>query len=251
MKQVILILIVLIAFKVTSQEKYKIEVTYKENRDFDIEINKICQLQINNTQSYYIEKEVKENFEKTKSKIHNYGGNFNREINTSLKNNTIYVKEKLRGEIIIIKERVAKIKWRIHHNEKDIILGYNCIKAIGEFRGRLYTVWFTKEIPVPFGPWKLNGLPGLILGVKDNLNQVEFVVDKIERFEARKFKFDFPEKENKYPIISLREYVSERNKDLQSKMQKILSKMPKGVKISNVKSHEYKGLELKYGWEEN
>jgi GLPGLI family protein len=35
---------------------------------------------------------------------------------------------------------------------------------MGKFRDRVHTVWFTNEIPVSFGPWKLNGLPCIIIG---------------------------------------------------------------------------------------
>jgi GLPGLI family protein len=43
------------------------------------------------------------------------------------------------------------------------ILGMECHYAKTKFRGREWKVWFTEEIPVSLGPWKLNGLPGLIL----------------------------------------------------------------------------------------
>lgn len=55
-----------------------------------------------------------------------------------------------------------EIQWTIQHETK-IIAGRRAKKAIGKFRGRTYIVWFTKEIPLPYGPWKLFGLPGMIL----------------------------------------------------------------------------------------
>lgn len=60
------------------------------------------------------------------------------------------------------KEKREAIEWKINTETKKIG-NFTCNKATGYFRGRDYTVWFTKEIPVPFGPWKLQGLPGLVL----------------------------------------------------------------------------------------
>lgn len=34
------------------------------------------------------------------------------------------------------------------------------------FRGRKWTVYFTEDIPLPLGPWKLGALPGLILSAE-------------------------------------------------------------------------------------
>ena len=51
-------------------------------------------------------------------------------------------------------------KWTIT-NETGTIGKYKVIKAVS---GRV-TAWFTPDIPVPFGPKSLGGLPGLILQV--------------------------------------------------------------------------------------
>src|SRR5690606_28273007 len=65
------------------------------------------------------------------------------------------------------------IKWQLNDEFKDIA-GLRCQSATGFWKGRTYTAWFTKEIPVSFGPWKLNGLPGLILEAYDSKKQIKF-----------------------------------------------------------------------------
>jgi len=79
---------------------------------------------------------------------------------------------------ISIEDEWIEINWKTRKKTKTV-LGYNCQKAVGEFRGRTYEVWFTKEIPVTFGPWKLFGLPGLILEGKDIKNQIKFIATNV------------------------------------------------------------------------
>ena len=54
-----------------------------------------------------------------------------------------------------------------------------CQKASTTYRGRDYVVWFTPEIPVSHGPWKLRGLPGLIIEASDLTGKYEFIARKI------------------------------------------------------------------------
>jgi len=49
-----------------------------------------------------------------------------------------------------------------------------CQKAEGDFRGRHYIAWFSNKILIPDGPWKLCGLPGLILEAYDEKKTVYF-----------------------------------------------------------------------------
>lgn len=62
----------------------------------------------------------------------------------------------------LAKDMAPAPKWDIT-KEKKIILDYNCIKATTNFRGRIWTVWFTTDIPGDVFPWKLKGLSGAIL----------------------------------------------------------------------------------------
>ena len=52
-------------------------------------------------------------------------------------------------------------------NDTATIVGYHCQKAQANFGGRQWFAWFTSEIPIPDGPYKFCGLPGLIVRLVD------------------------------------------------------------------------------------
>ncbi|MFA6334102.1 MAG: GLPGLI family protein [Bacteroidales bacterium] len=64
-------------------------------------------------------------------------------------------------------EPIPQMEWQIAASEIKTILGYECFKATTSFRGRDYEAWFAPSIPIPLGPWKFSGLPGLILKACD------------------------------------------------------------------------------------
>lgn len=86
---------------------------------------------------------------------------------------------------IYIKENVPKFNWKLS-NESKLIGTFLCKKATAFFRGRNYTAWYTNKIPVPFGPWKLNGLPGLILEAYDTDKNVYWYFKNAEYPSATK-----------------------------------------------------------------
>ncbi|QBO58022.1 GLPGLI family protein [Chryseobacterium salivictor] len=60
-----------------------------------------------------------------------------------------------------------KIEW-ILTGEKKKIGDYLVQKAIGSYGKRMWNVWFTNEIALPYGPYFFNGLPGLVLEAYDD-----------------------------------------------------------------------------------
>ena len=57
-------------------------------------------------------------------------------------------------------------EWTFGNGEKEIC-GYPCQEAKTSYGGREWTVWFAPSIPSNVGPWKLGGLPGLIMEAQD------------------------------------------------------------------------------------
>jgi GLPGLI family protein len=70
-------------------------------------------------------------------------------------------------------------------SETDTVLSYPCQKATTHFRGRDWTVWFTMDIPLNAGPWKLRGLPGLILKAADSRGHYVFDCTGIEQLRQK------------------------------------------------------------------
>lgn len=63
-------------------------------------------------------------------------------------------------------EKLPVHDWQLV-GQDTVVCGYDCQKAVADFRGRRWTVWFAAGIPVHDGPWKLCGLPGLILKAEE------------------------------------------------------------------------------------
>lgn len=60
------------------------------------------------------------------------------------------------------REKRPQIHWQLLTRD-SIVCGYRCLAAEADFRGRKWIAWYAPEIPISSGPWKLQGLPGLIL----------------------------------------------------------------------------------------
>ncbi|MCL2510919.1 MAG: GLPGLI family protein [Bacteroidales bacterium] len=82
-------------------------------------------------------------------------------------------------------EPIEKLQWQFS-TDTCTILSYLCLKATTHFRGRDWEVWFTMEIPIDAGPWKLCGLPGLIMKASDSRGHYVYECIGIEKFVQKK-----------------------------------------------------------------
>ncbi|WP_455069108.1 GLPGLI family protein [Prevotella nigrescens] len=67
------------------------------------------------------------------------------------------------GSHYLITEDITIPEWTMYEDSTITVLGMECKKATTNFRGRYWEVWYTEDIPISQGPWKLCGLPGMIL----------------------------------------------------------------------------------------
>lgn len=74
---------------------------------------------------------------------------------------------------LLIKDKIKDISWELIDSISQIG-GFTVHLARGDFGGRTYLAWYTHDIPVPLGPFKLSGLPGLILTARSTDHRVEF-----------------------------------------------------------------------------
>lgn len=71
-------------------------------------------------------------------------------------------------------EEIPDFGWELTDSVKTI-LGYECKGARCSFRGRDWMVYYAEDIPVMEGPWKLCGLPGLIMEAQAAGDEYSFV----------------------------------------------------------------------------
>lgn len=104
-----------------------------------------------------------------------------------------------------VKEPTPQISWELTSETKKI--GDHVVhKATCHFRGRDYTAWFTTDIPLPYGPWKLQGLPGLILEAYDTHKEIYWYFKALEYPTSQNHLLK--PIENKNGWISQEEYAS-------------------------------------------
>ncbi|MBR1433887.1 MAG: GLPGLI family protein [Bacteroidales bacterium] len=107
----------------------------------------------------------------------------------------------------LVEEEMPAIKWRLEDSTKTLG-NLNVNKASCNFRGRHYEAWFCPDIPIPLGPWKFHGLPGLIVQVHDDRGFYRFDIAELDTSA----KGDIWMQDYDYLSISLQQYMEARER---------------------------------------
>jgi len=113
----------------------------------------------------------------------------NQTLNLTEKWKNVLVKSYSEDKIIIqdiakntyqYEEKQPVLNWTLETETKNI-LGYSCNKATTKYRGRKYTAWYSKDIPINNGPYIFQGLPGLILDIEDSKSNFHFTAIALDK----------------------------------------------------------------------
>jgi GLPGLI family protein len=116
----------------------------------------------------------------------------------------------------LVEDTLSFPQWNITDEIKNVN-NYKCQKATTFFKGREYEVWYAIEYPTIFGPWKLNGLPGLIIFAQDKKSEVFFEAIEIKKTDENTCQID-----NSIKNISKNDFevlIKNRQKDLEERLK--------------------------------
>lgn len=75
---------------------------------------------------------------------------------------------------------LPELEWSLSTGKKEIS-GLECERAVVRFGGREWEAWFTRDLTIPYGPYMMYGLPGLILEMADHSGEYHFTFAGMER----------------------------------------------------------------------
>jgi|SRR5690606_24995547 len=155
----------------------------KEQLYIDLKDNKTVWVQNASTEKEY---DSNEPIEKAPQEV--YGNAFTATLGRTIpndyilydfKNKEIEIIQDLGKRVFSVKDSFIINKWDLQ-KESKMVNGIECFKASTTFRGNDWEVWYAPSLPYPYGPWKLNGLPGLILEAKSTDGYYTYIAEKIE-----------------------------------------------------------------------
>jgi GLPGLI family protein len=141
------------------------------------------------------------------------------EIDVDFKQKKMMIDANIAIRTYHVETEVPTIQWTVANTTKQIG-SYTCQNATGNFGGRTYEAWFTTQLPYTAGPWKLTGLPGVILEAYDTAKEIVFNFKEITA--------NTDNEETTQPYLHSQFSINTNLKDLQ-KARKAFEIDPEGV----------------------
>jgi len=253
MKYIILLYFIFFSFSYSQPKDKNIKVDYKQycNTDFPVILHAV--LMVNDNVGIYQDKlsmterwtekptDIELSVEKLRTTYEPY-------LKIDRNKKEMFFFDQIGKNIFLVKDNYTDLKWDITKETKEVA-GYICTKATTNFRGRQWIAWFAPEIPVALGPWKLHGLPGLILEASDSTKTYTIIAEKVEYSKSDIFAKDFITLMNvksKKPV-PIQKFMQD-GQEAQDNVDKVL--MADKNFTLEVKKEPRNGEELIYEWEQ-
>lgn len=98
------------------------------------------------------------------------------------------------SQVIEYEENTPAPEWTYVLEDTATVMGYHCHAAKCSYGGREWKVYYTNDIPLPYGPWKLNGGKALILKAEDSEHNFVFEAEGLTQKTQPIIRYDWNRK---------------------------------------------------------
>ena len=155
----------------------------------------------------------------------------------------------LKGSNYLVSDEFPTLVWNTNYTDVDTLGKHICHKATATYRGTTLVAYYTNDIPIPAGPYKFGGLPGLIVMLySEGANPHYWLLKEIEY----PYTGNVPVNEkyiNALPKLSLESYVKKVDLETEERMHMMMSKMPLTEGITVERKKVRGSVEQVYEWE--
>jgi GLPGLI family protein len=135
-------------------------------------------------------------------------------VSKNYSNKSMVSNQPIFSNMEIVEEKLPAQRWTIMDERKEIA-SFSCRKATTVFKGRNYTAWYSEEFSALGGPWKFDGLPGMILEVRSDDGKLEIIATKVEKLDGQ-VKDVFYNRKN---VLSWSEYAKKFRETIDRKLR--------------------------------
>lgn len=155
----------------------------------------------------------------------------------------------LKGVNYLVSDEFPELVWNTDYTETDSLGSFLCHKATAEYRGTKLIAYYTDKIPVPAGPSKFGGLPGLIVMLyNESANPNYWMLKNVSYPYEGSVPVSMSYISN-LPKLSLKEFIQKDDAWISEQMRFMESKMPV-IEGAIVEQKRARGtVEQVYEWE--
>lgn len=98
------------------------------------------------------------------------------------------------SQVIEYTENTPAPAWTYVLEDTATVMGYHCHAAKCNYGGREWKVYYTNDILLPYGPWKLNGVKALVLKAEDSEHNFVFEAEGLTQKAQPIIRYDWNRK---------------------------------------------------------